>query len=154
MLRLLALCILMMGDSFAISAQSDPAQLCNRISQIKRMPFHKAGPEVDYSKLDKTYDEFRKAGSQVIPCLVQKITDKTPMPDPRQAPIYSAVRVGDVAFWLLNDIADVPFEAMLPEPVQEEMRTRGVYAYFGWVKHDRNRRILQNNVRKWLEAHP
>jgi hypothetical protein len=71
------------------------------------------------------------------------------MPDPRQAPTYDGVVVGDVAFWILVEIARVDFTAMLPEDVAERFKERGVYAYFEYVALPFNRAELQQRWRSW-----
>lgn len=74
------------------------------------------------------------------------------MPDPRQAPVVHGVVAGDVAFWVLLDISGERLEMFLPESVARDFKIRGVYAYFDFVSHPENRRILQTRVRNHLKG--
>ncbi len=98
---------------------------------------------------DEAYLALRNAGEAVVPCLIEKITDTTPMPDPRMAPKYSGTVVGDVAFFMLLDITGLEFEALLPDEVRESCRVNGVYAYFDYVANSEHRAQLQQRLRDW-----
>jgi hypothetical protein len=108
------------------------------------LPFK--GEEVD----DTVYDGLKLLGGAATKCLIDKITDTRIMPDPRKAPKYTPVRVGDVAFWILVDLRKLPYDDMFPEAIRQRLKNEGVYAYFDFVKSRQNRRLLQQNVRSYL----
>jgi hypothetical protein len=121
----------------------DPNLLCNRISEIKIYPFKGERGE------DATYDALIEAGDKVVPCLIGKITDTTKMPDPRQEPKFSDIRVGDIAYFILIDITRLDFTEFLPPAVKEKYKDEGVYAYFRHVEKQENRRRLQSKFYEW-----
>ena len=121
---------------------------CSEITAVRHIPFH---PEdrVD----DPAYNELIKKSWSVVPCLISEITNSSLTPDPRSAPIYPKVRLGDVAFWILKDITNLPYDEMFPAAVSRRFPKEGVYVYFHWVNRDANRRKLQQNVEKWCALH-
>jgi len=121
---------------------------CSEITAVRRIPFH---PEEKVD--DAAYNELRKKSWSVVSCLIGEITNSSLMPDPRSAPVYPKVRVGDVAFWVVKDITDLPYDEMFPTTVSRRFPKQGVYAYFDWVNRDANRRKLQQNVEKWCTLH-
>jgi hypothetical protein len=131
--------------SIALAAiqQASAQGLCNRISAIKVLPFK--DERVD----DAAYNTLIEAGESVIPCLIAKVTDTAKMRDPRKAPTYSDVRVGDVAYFVLLDIAKIDFVGMLPAKIQKKYKTEGVYAYFEFVERYQNRKWLQRKLNEW-----
>lgn len=119
---------------------------CDRLSEIKEIPFKNEKVE------DVVYNGLLEKGKDVIPCLINKLTDTTIMKDPRKAPPYSNITIGDIAFFILLDITNLPFEKFLPENVQIEYKMSGVYAYFKYVNCYENRKLLQNNWLTWLQS--
>ena len=120
---------------------------CDQVREIKTFPFK--GEE----GIDAAYDSLRKAGDSAVPCLIDSITDTTPMADPRQTPKFSDVRVGDVAYFVLLDITKIDFVEFLPAKVKEAYKQEGVYAYFRFVEKPANRKKLQDNLRVWYQEH-
>lgn len=124
-----------------------PAQqadlLCSRVAEIKSMPFK--DERVD----DAAYNALVGAGEEVLPCLIEKVTDTTPMHDPRRIPGPTDTRVGDVAFFVLLDIAKLDFESMMPPEVKSRLREEGVYAYHKFINEEGNRKRLQSGLREW-----
>jgi len=123
------------------AAQPSP---CERISEIRSIPMKGQGS-------DEAYVDLMKAGDSAVPCLIEKITDTTPMPDPRMAPKYSGTVVGDVAVFMLTRITETEFQALLPEEVKESYRDSGVYAYFKYVAEPEHREELQKRWRQWWQ---
>ena len=121
----------------------DIQDLCNRVSEIKLLPIKQ-----EFGS-DATYTAFMEAGVGAVPCLIDKITDETPMADPRQAPKYNDTRVGDVAYFLIMDITQIGFVMLMPPEVQAKYPDQGVYAYFEFVEKPKNRKLLQENLRVW-----
>lgn len=125
--------------------QAYASDLCDRISEIKKLPFK--GERID----DDAYNAFIEAGEAAIPCLIERITDTTKTRDPRQTPVYLDVRVGDVAYFVLVRISKIDFVEMMPPDVQKRFEPEGVYAYFEFVQNYKNRKWLQNRVREWYQ---
>lgn len=121
--------------------------LCDRVSEIKHLPFK----DGDETEIDKTYKSLYDAGETVIPCLINKVTDTTPMKDPRNIPGPTDTRVGDVAYFVLVGISKLNFIELLPAQVQKEYETEGVYAYHQFVSNRKNRVKLQADLKKWYE---
>lgn len=119
--------------------------LCNRVAEIKVLPMK------DERGLDATFDAFMDASVRAVPCLIDKVTDETPMPDPRQAPKYSDTKVGDIAFFVAARIANVDYAAVLPPAVTAKLPDQGIYAYFEYVEKPKNRKTMQTNLRAWFQ---
>jgi hypothetical protein len=128
-------------------ATADPSALCERVADIRHMPM-KANVTTD----DPVYNALVAAGPTVIGCLIDKVADTTPMAEPQRIPGPTDTRVGDVAFFVLARIAGFDIAAVLPESVQREFRTQGVFAYHKFVQDTRNRRWLQARLRDWHET--
>ena len=132
------------------SHPSSPAvesHLCDRLAEVRHVPFD--NEPVD----DAIYNQIMSHKHAVVPCLVDQIVNETLMHDPRSEPVESNFRVGDLAFFLLVDITNVPFEQMLPDDVRGHLKDQGVYAYFGYVSIPGNRTALQRKWKTWLIAH-
>ncbi len=121
------------------------ADICSRIPQIKVLPFK------GESGLDANYDAFMNAGTSAIPCLIRTVIDTRRMRDPRSEPGYPGihVRVGDVAYFLLADIAKTDFVFLLPPRVQKQWKESGVWAYFNFVQRKSNREWFQRRLKVW-----
>lgn len=140
--RILKACIL----TFAcvVSCQQANAQgLCERVAEIRVLPFK--GERVD----DAAYNALIEAGESALPCLIAKVTDTQLMRDPRQTFKYGGVTVGDVAYFVLVEIAKIDFVEMLPAKVQKSYKTEGVYAYFEFVEKAQNRKRLRRRLNEW-----
>lgn len=120
----------------------DPVALCARLGEIKVLSFHPEDAE------DPVYLEFVKAGDSAVPCLIEKITDATPTPDPREAPVEDTV-IGDIAYFVLVRITALDFIEMLPDAVKADHKIEGVRAYFRYVASPQNRKELQTRLREW-----
>lgn len=121
----------------------DTKELCNLISEIKFLPMKN---ERGY---DEAYDSLIEAGESVVPCLIEKVTDTTIMPDPRGTRISQETKVGDVAYFVLLDIAKIDFLEMLPEKVKEKYKTEGAYAYHDYIEKKGNRKKLKLKLLEW-----
>lgn len=128
--------------------QADAQGLCDRIAEIKVLPFK------DERVNDAAYNALIEAGEAALPCLIGKVTDTRKMRDPRQSPGYVGIetRVGDVAYFVLVDIAELGFIEMFPAGVQEKYKTDGVNAYFEFVRKKRNRQWLQRKLNEWYRS--
>jgi len=112
------------------------------VSEIRLLPFK--GERVD----DTAFNSLLEAGVAAIPCLIERVTDTRKMRDPRQAPTYPDVRVGDVAYFVLVRLANIDLVEMLPNRVQEKYKTEGVYAYFDFARRKQNREWLRGKLRE------
>jgi len=125
---------------------SELSELCKQLPEIKLFP------DRDPNEHDPIYSAVMSKGKEIMPCLVDEITNEMPMHDPRQAPVWQNYKVGDTAVFLLVRIVgnnDLLTE-MLPLASREEWKTNGVYAYFNYVSKTENRRQLQKWWREWL----
>ena len=127
--------------------------LCNRLSEIKKLPYR------DPNDTDPIYEALIFKGKEAMPCLVEKITDETPMHDPREAPIWQHYKVGDTAVFILARLADEAkittedgiLVQMLPVKYKNEWKTNGIYAYFNYVSESKNREELQRWWQIWIK---
>jgi hypothetical protein len=122
-------------------------RMCSQLPNLALLPF-----KDERFSGDDVHDTLVMLGEDAVPCLVDRISDETWMPDPRQAPVAN-VRAGDVAFFLLNRLG-VDFDIVLPMLDKEEWNGVGIYAYFAWANQTGNRKRLQEAVREWLRNHP
>jgi hypothetical protein len=129
--------------------------LCNRLHEIKKLPYR------DPNDTDPIYEALIAKGKEAMPCLVEKITDETSMPDPREAPIWQHYKVGDTAVFMLVRIAhdevilqEELLKKMLPVKYRKEWETNGVYSYFNYVSESKNREELQRWWRIWIKENP
>lgn len=117
--------------------------LCERIPEIKVLPFHDERGE------DATYDAFMDAGEKVVPCLIEKLTDVGLTPDPRITLKFPETTIGDIAYFLLIDITKLEFAEMLPPKVQKDYKANGVWAYHAYVSKVKHRKELQRRFDEW-----
>lgn len=121
------------------------AELCERLKDIKLLP-HKDEPVEDAA-----YNALLAEKERVTPCLIRKISDKTLMDDPRQAPRVGKVTVGDVAFFVVVDFGNADFVGLLPAEVKKAYELEGVYGYFRLIDESDNRKKLQQAAIAWYE---
>ncbi len=120
--------------------------LCRRLSEIKVMPFGRE--EVR----DEVYMGLAEMKEQAVPCLIDELSNTTPMQDPRREPTHSDFfTVGDAAFFTLIRIVDVPLVRVLPDEVMSRWHDDGLYAYFDYVQTKENRTALQAKWRAWYD---
>jgi len=145
LLRTLIVVSIVFAGFQTVAAQN----ICTRVSQIKVLPFK------GESGLDANYDAFMSAGKSALPCLIRNVTDTRRIHDPRTEPGYPGiqVRVGDVAYFLLADIAKTDFVFLLPLPVQKQWKESGVWAYFNFVQRKSNREWFQRRLKAWYRTH-
>lgn len=150
MMKRLTLIILLFGLCAANAfSQSQNAELrkadalCSRVAEIKqRSPKDEKG-------VDAAYDALIEAGEAVVPCLIEKVSDTTVMPDPRCPRITNELKVGDVAYFVLVDIIKIGFVELFPADVQEKFKTEGVYAYHEYIEREGSRKQLQSKLLEW-----
>lgn len=118
---------------------------CQNLHKIKKIP-HKTSIHVK----DPLYNGLMKMGEKAVPCLIEKLVDATPTPDPRSAPTVE-VTVGDIAFFMLTRITERPVAESLPPAIRKTYKTEGIYAYFDYVRNNNNRLDLQKNWQEWCK---
>jgi hypothetical protein len=129
-------------------SSADIRALCSRLAEIKTLPI-KGEPGIDAA-----YDSLVGAGDAVVPCLIQKITNLTPIRDPRCL-FSERTTVGDIAYFVLVHITKLDFAELLPAEVQKEIQTNGVYAFHDYIRRKGARSQLQFKVREWYRRkHP
>lgn len=133
-------------------SQMSASELCNRLISIDTLPTR------DPNITDPIYESLIAKGEEALPCLIEKITDTTSVPDPRYSvPPWQHYKVGDTAVFVLLDIASAGDDAWerlmresLPKKSAEEWETNGIYAYFNYVSEPKNRKELQRWWKNWL----
>lgn len=128
------------------------SQLCDRLADIKVIPTFEPTPT------DPIYEALVAKGDDAIPCLIDNITDKREVPDPRYSvPIWQHYAVGDTAVFILIEIVDPDpnsealYKEMIPPTYRKEWETNGMYAYFNYVSTARNRKELQRWWKSWIK---
>lgn len=127
-------------------------QLCSRLKDIKTIPTFEPTPT------DPIYEALVAKDEEAVPCLIAKITDITPIDDPRYSvPHVQFYAVGDTAIFVLVEIVgkddkerEKLLVEMMPPRYQKEWETNGIYAYFNYVVYPEHRRELQGWWRKRL----
>ena len=128
-------------------------ELCDRLISIDTLPIR------DPTITDPIYESLIAKGDDAIPCLIEKITDTTPVPDPRYSvPHWQHYKVGDTAVLALLKIASRDSSeweklmiASLSPKYAAEWESNGIYAYFNYVSEPKNRKALQGWWKKWLK---
>jgi len=139
-------------NAFSQSSELDAPRniaLCKRVAEIKELPKN------NYTGVDAAYDALIEAGDDVVPCLIERVTDTTIVHDPRCPIISRGTTVGDVAYFVLIDIVKIGFVELLPADVQEKYKTAGVYAYHEHIETKGARKRLQAKLHQWYrKKHP
>lgn len=131
----------------AVACGRVSADCADQLREVRRVPFKREAIE------DLAYNDLVEAGPQIVPCLIEQLTDTETMTDPRQAPTYDGFVVGDLAHILLVDITKIPFDEFLPKGVRDKQLEQGVYAYFEYVEDNLNRPELQGKWKTWWAQH-
>ncbi|MEX2963905.1 hypothetical protein [Microbulbifer sp. TYP-18] len=137
--KIIFICLLAVSSS----ALSLDEVKCLSVEDVKILPFR--GEKVD----DDTYNYFVSAGYKALSCLISQVSNTKKMSDPRKAPPYEGIRVGDVAFFIISDILQKPINELINDrSFKEEFSKNGVYAYFDYVNKGKNRVLLQSSLSK------
>ena len=136
-----------------IAGMSAP-ELCNRLISIDTLP------DKEPAVTNPIYESLILKGDEAIPCLVENISDTTPIPDPRYSVTHwQHFAVGDTAVFILLKILSKDENSkweklmleMLPPKYAAEWESNGVYAYFNYVSEERNRKVLRKWWIQWLK---
>jgi hypothetical protein len=120
-----------------------PETYCARLGEIRRIPFK--GEPVQ----DEVYNGLKQAGAAALPCLIDRVTDVTRMPDPRRSMKLDDIAVGDLAVFLVWELGGLPGDKAFPPAIRKRYASEGVYAYFEYVEKPRNRKAMQRYLRSW-----
>lgn len=122
---------------------------CENLEKIHDLPI-----KSDVPSSDPHYNEIVSMGKKAELCLIERIADETPMEDPRSAPRGPGqFVVGDLAFFLLDEIGSISLDEALPGDVAPSNAMMGIHAYFEWVNQPGNRQALQATCRRLVESH-
>ena len=126
----------------------DAETLCQRLQEIKHIPYHSSLPSED-----PIYLGLMEAGEKAIPCLVEKITDTKVIDDPNDASQVIGFTVGDAATFMLLYITNEDWQpgSMFPQVVAKQWKSEGVYAYYAYVEKPKNRRAFQQWWKMWMK---
>jgi len=126
----------------AVTAHSADPSICDEIIEIQSIPMKGEGGDDVFLKL-------MEAGELAIPCLIDRITDTTPVPDPRMAPTFHGTVVGDIAVFMLARITERSFADFLPQEAADAYQVEGIYGYFRYVSDPTHRQAVQEQWRGW-----
>lgn len=128
-------------------SSKEAEKLCKTVKAIKELP-----RDWGEKGVDKTYDAIVYAGENVVPCLIDQVTDLTVMKDPRCPTISNATTIGDVSYFILVNLMKIEFTQLLPQDVVKDFKTNGVYAYHEYIDRDGSRKELQSKLREWWKS--
>ena len=125
----------------------DVTALCGRLNELKKIPLYP-----DEKNGDPIYDGLMEKGREAVPCLIEKITDTTPMPDPG-SPAVQDYKVGDAAVFILLFITGEKWqpETMLSPEYAKHWKDDGIYAYYAYVEKPANRKKMQFWWKNWAD---
>ena len=144
----IACCLFVLVGS-AFGTDSKEPNYCERLDEMKLMAFK---PDVPVD--DEIYNGLIGQGQEAVECLLERVMNTHPMPDPRQAPPYGGFTVGDAALFLLLEICRISsIEQFLPEPYRSQWENQGIYAYFAYVSEGVANRQQLADALKASECH-
>ena len=135
-----------------IASLSAP-ELCDRLAEF----------EIISDRVPEESDDLYKAivakGAEALPCLIEKINDRTKTRDPGTGPKWQHYAVGDTAVFTILDIVsqgdyevwEKLFLGPLPPDYKAEWKTNGIYAYYSLVSEPKNRKAVQSWWKNWLK---
>jgi len=137
-----------------VSSSATPislVNLCDDLPELKRLP-HDARQTVD----DPVYNKYAAHKNDAIPCLIDKITDTTPMQDPGLSPaVVNDFCVGDAAVFTLLLLTGEEWrpDSMLSPEYAARWKSEGVFAYYRYVEDPANRKRIQSWWKEWSKTH-
>ena len=110
---------------------------CDDITKIRTLPFRdELGQDVQFDRMVVNFEGYRV-------CLVGKITDDTPVPDPAMGPNRHPYAVGNLAYDVIASAGVLDYETCLPAEIQERWKAVGAQALVEWTAIAGNREKLQ-----------
>jgi hypothetical protein len=131
--------------AFAADGGVGAAGYCARIKDVREIPFK--GEPVK----DDVYNGLKAATPEVLPCLIDRVTDTHQMRDPRRSITVDSVAVGDVAVFLVWDLGHFAAGEEMPPALRAAFKEEGVNAYFRYVAKPANRKAMQKYLRGWYQ---
>ena len=124
------------------------SRFCDELPKLKAMPY-----DPQEKNGDPVYEGLMEQNMLAVPCLVERITDTTPMHDPGPGPVFPDYRVGDAAVFMLLYVTNEEWdpETMLSREYAKRWKTEGIYAYFGFVEKSENRKKIQLWWKDWMK---
>ena len=132
-------------------SQEEAKQLAELM--CRQLPNAAAFPMKSSFSGDDVHDTLVLLSGIALPCLVDRLTDSTWMPDSRSEPLAD-FHAGDAALWILTDAGLDWDSVIVPLLDQKKWKGTGVYEYFYWVNVGNHRKLVQNTVKRWLQQHP
>lgn len=125
----------------------DVSVLCSKLHELKKIPLYP-----DKTNGDPIYDGLMQKGREAVPCLIEKITDTTSMPDPG-SPTVKDFKVGDAAVFMLLYVTGEKWqpETMLSPEYAKHWKNDGIYAYYEYVEEPANRKKIQFWWKNWSD---
>lgn len=110
---------------------------CDDITKIRTLPFRdELGQDAQFDRMVVNFDGYRA-------CLVGKITDGTPVPDPAFGPNRHPYAVGNLAYDVIASAGVLDYETCLPAEISDRWKTVGAQALVEWTAITGNREKLQ-----------
>lgn len=148
LLFVLLIFVIYQTDNYSQSLKVD--NLCKNLTKIKSIPY-KPG-DVDQNEPQyKEYFAMIDQGEKAIPCLIENIMNTEEMDDPR-CPGVGIIAVGDVAYFILQDIGKFDFTEMFSTEIQNAYKTEGIYGYYEVIDKNGNRLKLQTKLKEWYSS--
>lgn len=89
---------------------------------------------------DLYYDRIYTHQADYRACLIESLSDATPIPPVHSGPGLRITNVGDMAYHMLGDMHAVPPNDCVPKTIKTEMEAQGVHAFHRWRHEPANRR--------------
>ena len=110
---------------------------CDDITKIRTLPFRdELGQDAQFDRMVVNFDGYRT-------CLVGKITDGTPVPDPSSGPKRHSYAVGNLAYDVIASVGVLEYEICLPAEISDRWKAVGAQALVEWTAIAGNREKLQ-----------
>lgn len=110
---------------------------CDDITKIRTLPFRdELGQDAQFDRMVVNFDGYRT-------CLVGKITDGTPVPDPSSGPKRHSYAVGNLAYDVIASAGVLAYETCLPAEISDRWKAVGAQALVEWTAIAGNREKLQ-----------
>lgn len=117
---------------------------CDDITKIRTLPFrHELGEDAQFDRMVVNFEGYRA-------CLIGKITDDTPVPDPAMGPERHPYAVGNLAYDVITSVRVLDYETCLPAEISDRWKAIGAQALVEWTAIAGNREKLQACVAEKL----
>lgn len=100
---------------------------CSDLKRIKHLV-----PKAAQLGHDVYYDRIYMHPVEYRACLIDSISDETPIPPVHSGPGLRITNLGDMAYHMLGDMQAVPPNDCVPDEVNKNMETHGAFAFHQW----------------------